>query len=203
MLFAAGLLLAGIAPDSGFAFPPPGVPSTINPGALLGSGFNSDAFFVFSDAGDTSGLNLVGFGSNPIFLNSAASPGDTVNLGPLSGPQVFGLDNLTTGTSFLANVPDPDGNFHAFYTTNYADFGVGALDPAVAAALAGLPAGTSVTFIGWEDLTAGQGSDWDYNDLIFAFSNLSVISTPEPTTLSLLSAGVIALGFLRRRKVGA
>src|SRR5262249_18626238 len=95
-------------------------------------------------------------------------------------PQQFGLNNLTTGTNFLANVADADGNFHAFYTTNFADFSVGALPAAAAAAIAALPPGSSLIFVGWEDLTSSQGSDFDYNDLIFAFSNLQASPVPVP-----------------------
>ena len=192
--------LATIAPQTE-AFPPPGTPTTVNPGLLTGSGADAQAIFTFADAGDTSDLVLTGFGGNPIFNNSVNVPGNTVDLGALAGPQQFGLNNLTTGTSFLANVADADGNFHAFYTTDFNDFSVGALPAGAAAAIAALPPGTSVVFMGWEDLTAGQGSDFDYNDLIFAFSNLAPPTTvPEPGALMLLSLALVALGLVRGRR---
>ncbi len=196
---AVAAAFATIAPQTQ-AFPPPGTPTTVNPGLLSGSGADAQAIFTFADAADTSALVLTGFGGNPIFNNSTNSPGNTVDLGGLTGPQQFGLNNLTTGTSFLADVADSDGNFHAFYTTNFADFSVGALPAAAAAAIAALPAGTSVVFMGWEDLTAGQGSDFDYNDLIFAFSNLAPPAVPEPGALMLLSLALAALGLVRGRR---
>jgi len=112
-----------------------------------------------------------------------------------AGPLVFSLENLTTSTTFSSNAPDSDGNYHVHISANYSDFGVGALP-------AGVPSGPGVTYLAWEDLTAGQGSDFDYNDLIFAFTNTaSTTSLPEPLTLSLMGCGLLGVGaFWARRK---
>jgi alpha-acetolactate decarboxylase len=112
---------------------------------------------------------------------------------------VFSLDNITRSDTFTSNAADTDGNYHVLITSNYSDFGVGALDPAAVTALAGL--GGSITFVGWEDKTLGQSSDFDYNDLIFAFANTrTTIGVPEPLTLSLFGAGVVGAAWVGRRR---
>ena len=51
--------------------------------------------------------------------------------------------------------------------------------------------------VGFEDLF--NGGDFDYNDMRFKFSG-GVRSVPEPGTLGLLGAGLLGLGFARRKK---
>jgi hypothetical protein len=54
---------------------------------------------------------------------------------------------------------------------------------------------------GWEDLSS-EAWDQDYNDFVVHVSNISAV--PEPMTIGLLGAGLIAIGFAgrgRRRKL--
>ena len=183
------------------------VPITTPPPSLNANG-DVTAVYIFADAGDASILNeLTPQAIAQIFCNhsvsgcTASASGDTNDLFPPSqfGSMVFTLENTDTGTTFTTNAADGDGNYHALITTNYADFGLGALPAAAATALAGL--GGSITFIGWEDLTLGQGSDFDYNDLIFAFANTQITEIPEPLTLSLFGAGLAGAAWVGRRRV--
>ena len=193
-----GLLLSAAAAQA--------IPITTLPPELIASG-NVTAVYVFADAGDSSILNeLTPVPFPQIFCNhtiigtcTGNNAGDTKSLFPPSqtGPMVFSLQDVTSGNLFTSNSADVNGNYHVRITSNYADFGLGALPGAAATALTGLPG--SITYIGWEDLTAAQNSDFDYNDLIFAFVNTS-IRVPEPLTLSLFGAGIAGAALLRRRK---
>jgi hypothetical protein len=183
------------------------VPITTPPPALNAFG-DVTAVYIFADAGDASILNeLTPQAIAQIFCNASVSgctasvSGDTEELfpPPQFGPMVFTLENTDTGTTFTSNAADSDGNYHALITTNYADFGVGGLSAAASAALGSLSG--SITFVGWEDLTLGQGSDFDYNDLIFAFANTSTTTVvPEPLTLSLFGAGLAGAVWVGRRR---
>jgi len=198
-ILAAGiaLLMSAAAAQAG---PIKTAPPTLN---ALG---NVTAVYIFADALDTSILNEVTPVSFPqIFCNHPTGTctgnlaGDLKNLFPpsQSGGMVFSLTDISSSTTYRTNVADSDGNYHALITSTYSDFGLGALPGPAAAALAAL--GGSITYVGWEDKTLGQGSDFDYNDLIFAFANTSVV-VPEPLTLSLFGAGLVGAALVGRRR---
>ena len=181
-------------------------PITTPPQSLSAVG-NVTAIYVFADAGDTSILNeLLPAAIAQIFCNHSTGPcigasaGNTMNLGLQNGLMQFSLNNVSTGTTFLSDTADSDGNYHVLISDNYADFGQGALPGAADAVISGLiSSGMSVTYVGWEDLKAGQGSDFDYNDLIFAFANTTTRQVPEPLTMSLFGAGLAGAAWARRR----
>ncbi|MEO6023861.1 MAG: PEP-CTERM sorting domain-containing protein [Burkholderiales bacterium] len=183
------------------------VPITTPPPILSAFG-NVTAVYIFADANDNSTLNELTPQAIPlIFCNhtitgtcTGNNPGNTKNLfpPPQSGPIVFSLNNVTSGNLFTTNAVGSDGFYHALITSNYTDFGLGALSGPLAAQLAGL--GGSISFVGFEDKTFGQGSDFDYNDLIFAFANTAIVGVPEPLTLSLFGAGLAGAALMRRRK---
>ncbi|MEO5953823.1 MAG: PEP-CTERM sorting domain-containing protein [Chloroflexia bacterium] len=182
------------------------VPITTPPPTLSAFG-NVTAVYIFADADETSILNeLTPQAIDQIFCNhttgtcTANNPGDTRDLfpPPQNGPIVFSLNNITTGNVFTTNTMDAEGNYHALITANYADFGLGTLSGSLTAQLASF--GGSVTFVGFEDKLMSNGSDFDYNDLIFAFANTAIVGVPEPLTLSLFGAGLAGAALMRRRK---
>ncbi|MEQ8179588.1 MAG: DUF4114 domain-containing protein [Amphiplicatus sp.] len=111
-----------------------------------------------------------------LFNNKTASIGTVVNLGSFAAGQVidFRLDNLTTGLSYFTgpSANNVDNSVHALLNEN---------------------TDGSVT-VGFEDLS--QGSDWDYNDLVF-----SVFEVPLPAAAWLLLAGLAGLSFASRRSM--
>jgi hypothetical protein len=184
-------------------------PVTTPPPVITALGGNVTAIYIFADAADNS---ILGLSSPPpsvaqIFCNhptgscmTGGMPGDTMSLGNRTGMLTFTLNNTTQGMWYDSTNPDGNGNYHAKITTNYASFGVGALSSALQAQLAGY---SNITFVGFEDRNLAEHSDWDYNDLIFAFSNTAPSGNPgvpEPLTLSLLGAGLAGAFGLRRLK---
>jgi len=183
----------------------------ITPPPPLNATGNVTAIFVFADATDTSILSeITPVGINPIFCNhtgggcTASVAGATMSLGNQTGlgQMVFGLDDITVGNHFTNAATDINGAYHAFITTDYSQFNAGALPIAAASVIQNLQnSGQTITYIGWEDRIAGQAfSDFDYNDLIFAFANTVSTRVPEPFTLSLFGAGLAGAAWLRRRR---
>jgi len=182
-------------------------PVTTPPPSLVALGGNVTAVYVFADAADASILGMSSPSVVPqIFCNhstggcTASAAGATFNLGSLSGPLTFTLDDTTTGITYDSMNPDSFGDYHVDIRTSYTYAGVPSLSPALQAQLDALP---NVTYVAWEDHDQSNNSDFDYNDLIFAFSNTAPVHNPgipEPLTLSLVGMGLLGAFGLRRKK---
>jgi len=176
-------------------------PILVAPPIISGLGEDVKVVFAFASAADQSEVFLSGAADTPLFLNNDPnySLGYTVDLGVISGPLVFGFHDLTTGMSFLANAPAADGYYHALYTTDFHDIVPGPMDPVAAATLASLSSVAPVLFIGFEDRLKAQGSDFDYNDIVIAVTNVDPPPVPEPTSFALVCAGLAGFFLLGRR----
>jgi len=142
---------------------------------------------------------------NPIINNHVTSTGAIIDLGNYTGNLEFQLHNTKTGSTYLSDALDGDGNYHVKFDTIYTDFGLGPLTGVALASVTTLATeGYSIVFMAWEDhgKHSYNPSDWDYNDVIYAVAYKANTHTvvPEPLTLSLFGAGIAGLASIRRRR---
>ena len=164
---------------------------------------NVTGFFAGASAADLSVVGLSVNGGTPTVFglnNQSTAISQSLNFGSVSAGDslIFILRNQTTGTQFSSDpVSNPDGQQHVF-SAGFTNSG------------GAIPSGIQISF---EDLAKSQGSDFDYNDASFIFTNVTddpvgaaaPMANPLPGALVLFTGGlgVIGVAFLlrpRRRK---
>ena len=158
-------------------------------------------FFAGASAADISLVGLSINGGTPTTFglhNQTTSISQSLDFGSVVAGDTltFILRNKTKGTQFSSNpASNPDGLQYVF-SSRFKNSG------------GAIPSGIQISF---EDRARSQGSDFDYNDASFVFTNVTdqpldggaaVSAAPLPGALTLFTAGLGTIGgaFLFRRK---
>jgi hypothetical protein len=154
-----------------------------------------DGFFYGASAADLDLVEMCDLTASTCSgyeLPNTSAIGTEVDFGSVTAGDtiIFNLENTSTSDTILSSDPSmsADGINHA-YITPYTATG--------STAIAGIPPGT---FVGMEDLSLSQGTDLDYNDDQFVFTNVGA-QVPEPSLL-IVCIGLVGLLPVARRKLG-
>jgi hypothetical protein len=144
-------------------------------GVLSSSGFGLTNHL--SNIGDSFNLGHVNAGDALVFAINVFSP-------QLSPPYVYSDPSLNGPYDFGT----PGAGSNHIYSVAYT---------ATSPIFPGVPAGT---YVGFEDLPTSGGSDFNYFDETYVFTNVSSHVVPEPAAMAVLGVGLLGLGMVRRRR---
>lgn len=183
-------------------------PATTTGMNLFAGGTTITAAFLFADAGDDSDLdvsvNLGGasflFSNSNSVTNNQSAIGSTLSFGAAAGDLLtFTLNDLSVPAVWSTGVGSTNVAYLANNNVATVEAALGIDLSAAAEAALGALAG-SVMVIAFEDRMLAA-SDHDFNDLVFAFAPVrGSLQVPEPATLTLLAAGLLALSWKTRRR---
>jgi hypothetical protein len=158
--------------------------SAVESGDLVGYFLGGSAAYDNQIGVFVNGTQLGSYGLD----NHSSSIGQSVNFGHVNAGDniVFALNVLTQGYQVYSNTGmNSDGIDHTYAT-----------------AFSGQSNGVTIpggVYLGFEDQLAGI-TDLDYNDEELVFSNVAMVTNPEPMSFVLFGTGLLALGLFRRKK---